>query len=118
MPPKGKGKGGKQEKGSEEGGKEKGGGGNKAKCRHILCEKNAKVLEAYAKLQEGTPFNQVAQQYSEDKAKEGGNLGWLIRGGMAGPFQERAFSQPIGKYGEPFKTVHGYHILLVEGRSN
>jgi NIMA-interacting peptidyl-prolyl cis-trans isomerase 4 len=87
MPPKGaKGKGGKQEKSSDET-PEKVGTGNKAKCRHILCEKHAKVMEAYAKLQEGVPFNQVAQQYSEDKAKDGGNLGWMVRGGMVGPFQ-------------------------------
>ena len=35
---------------------------------------------------------------------------------MVEPFQSKAFSQPIGVVSEPFKTVHGYHILLVEER--
>ena len=59
-------------------GKKKGGGGDKApkpansiNVRHILCEKQGKCLEAMAKLKEGTAFNVVATQYSEDKARNG-----------------------------------------------
>ncbi|KAH3755938.1 peptidyl-prolyl cis-trans isomerase NIMA-interacting 4 [Pelomyxa schiedti] len=89
---------------------------NHCKCRHVLCEKQGKIMEAYAKLQEGMAFATVASTYSEDKARDGGNLGWLARGSMVGPFQDRAFAQPIGKYTEPFKTTHGWHILLVEDR--
>lgn len=40
------------------------------------------MLEAKAKLEAGTPFNQVATEYSEDKARSGGNLGWMNRAGM------------------------------------
>eukprot|EP01116_Phalansterium_solitarium_P011980 TRINITY_DN27883_c0_g1_i2.p1 TRINITY_DN27883_c0_g1~~TRINITY_DN27883_c0_g1_i2.p1 ORF type:complete len:121 (+),score=13.45 TRINITY_DN27883_c0_g1_i2:111-473(+) len=120
MPPKPKsgkdaGKGGDKAKGGKE---EAVKSAVHAKCRHILCEKQSKALEAYAKLQAGETFSKVAQEYSEDKAKDGGSLGWMTRAAMVGPFQERAFSQPLGKYGEPFKTVHGYHILLVEDRKN
>ena len=32
-------------------------------------------------------FNEVAAQYSEDKARSGGDLGWMTRGSMVGPFQ-------------------------------
>ena len=39
--------------------------------RHILCEKQGKCLEALGKLKEGMKFNEVAQQYSEDKARAG-----------------------------------------------
>jgi len=74
-------------------------------------------LEAYEKLQTGASFSEVATNYSEDKARSGGSLGWQIRGQMDGTFQEKAFSSPIGKYTEPFKTKFGYHILLVEERS-
>lgn len=38
-------------------------------------------------LKEGTSFATVAEKYSEDKAKQGGSLGWLARGGMVGAFQ-------------------------------
>ncbi|ELP88016.1 peptidyl-prolyl cis-trans isomerase NIMA-interacting, putative [Entamoeba invadens IP1] len=91
-------------------------GASKIKCRHILCEKQSKILEALAKLNEGKAFNQVAMEYSEDKAKDGGNLGWVVRGQMTGDFQEIAFNAPVGKYTQPFKTQHGYHIVLVEDR--
>lgn len=39
--------------------------------RHILCEKQSKVLEALEKLKAGTKFNEVATLYSEDKARQG-----------------------------------------------
>ena len=116
--PKGKAqpaKGGKNQPAAK-GGNEKQKGCTKIKCRHILCEKQSKILEALAKLDEGKPFNQVAQEYSEDKASSGGSLGWIIRGQMTGDFQEVAFNAPVGQYTQPFKTQHGYHIVLVEDR--
>jgi len=117
MPPKKSGKSGKAEKkSSSEDGNEKVKPANHAKCRHILCEKHSKIMEAYGKLEEGETFSSVAEKYSEDKARQGGSLGWQTRGSMVGPFQERAFSSAIGKYTEPFKTTFGYHILLVEDR--
>ncbi|CAL1699230.1 unnamed protein product [Somion occarium] len=64
----------------------KGKGGLKAatavNVRHILCEKHSKATEALQKIQEGQRFDKVAQEYSEDKAKAGGSLGWMTRGSM------------------------------------
>ncbi|XP_041050966.1 peptidyl-prolyl cis-trans isomerase NIMA-interacting 4 isoform X2 [Carcharodon carcharias] len=125
MPPKGKSKGGKggaagvdntdkKDKGSK--------GGNAVKVRHILCEKHGKIMEAMEKLKSGMKFNEVASQHSEDKARQGGDLGWMTRGSMVGPFQEAAFAlsnsttdKPI--YTDPpVKTKFGYHIIMVEGK--
>jgi len=111
---KAKGGGGGDEGGS--GGKEKIKTANHVKVRHILCEKQGKINEAYAKIKEGKAFSSVATEYSEDKAKAGGSLGWMARGQMVEPFQTKAFSQPLNVPSEPFKTVHGYHIILVEER--
>merc|ERR1712126_61495 len=89
--------------------------GNSINVRHILCEKQSKVLEAMAKLKDGVAFNQVATQYSEDKARNGGSLGWMTRGSMVGPFQDAAFNLPISSVGNPtytnppVKTQFGYH---------
>ncbi|XP_058823227.1 peptidyl-prolyl cis-trans isomerase NIMA-interacting 4-like [Topomyia yanbarensis] len=105
----------------DEGGKEKK-GGSAVKVRHILCEKQGKILEALEKLKEGQSFNVVATNYSEDKARQGGDLGWQIRGAMVGPFQDAAFALPIStinapKYTDPpIKTKFGYHIIMVEGK--
>ncbi|KAF8961461.1 Peptidyl-prolyl cis-trans isomerase pin4 [Entomortierella lignicola] len=97
---------------------------NSIKVRHILCEKQSKALEAIEKLQAGVSFNKVAEAYSEDKAKEGGSLGWMVRGSMVGAFQDAAFllqpsttAKPV--YTDPpIKTQHGYHVIMVEDRKN
>ena len=39
--------------------------------RHILCEKHSKSMEALQQLREGRKFNEVATNYSEDKARQG-----------------------------------------------
>jgi len=70
-------------------------GGNAVKVRHILCEKQGKITEAMEKLKAGQKFPEVAAAYSEDKARQGGDLGWQIRGAMVGPFQDAAFALPI-----------------------
>merc|ERR1711937_720938 len=126
----GKGGGKKGTKGDSKGG-EKVKSGNSINVRHILCEKQSKCLEAMGKLNplvparvkfEGIAFNQVATQYSEDKARNGGSLGWMTRGSMVGPFQDAAFQLPIStvsspKYTDPpIKTKFGYHIIMIEGK--
>ncbi|KAM6125049.1 peptidyl-prolyl cis-trans isomerase NIMA-interacting 4 [Phoenicopterus ruber ruber] len=131
MAPKGKG-GGKAGKGGASGGgggsgsegKAQGpkGGGSAVKVRHILCEKHGKAMEAMEKLKSGLRFSEVAAQYSEDKARQGGDLGWMTRGSMVGPFQEAAFALPVSSMDKPVytdppvKTKFGYHIIMVEGR--
>lgn len=94
---------------------------NSIKVRHILCEKHSKVMEALALLQSGTPFDKVAEQFSEDKARQGGSLGFMNRGSMVGEFQDAAFKLPVSTvskpiYTQPVKTKFGYHIIMVEAR--
>ena len=96
--------------------------GNAVKVRHILCEKQSKILEAMEKLKAGQKFNEVAATYSEDKARSGGDLGWMTRGSMVGPFQEAAFALSVSSLNSPvytdppIKTKFGYHIIMVEGK--
>lgn len=103
-------------------GKDKAGTGTAVKVRHILCSKQSKALEAISRLNNGEKFNVVAQEMSEDKAKSGGDLGWQVRGQMVGPFQEAAFNLPKSTIAspvyttEPIKTVHGYHVIMVEDK--
>lgn len=117
----GGGKGGGEEASDSKGGKQAK-GGTAVKVRHILCEKQSKVLEALEKLKGGIKFNEVAAAYSEDKARQGGDLGWMTRGSMVGPFQDAAFALPVSSLGSPVytdppvKTKFGYHIIMVEGK--
>ncbi|KAL7179051.1 hypothetical protein ACSBR1_042425 [Camellia fascicularis] len=64
-------------------------------------------------------FFQLAAEYSEcTSGKKVGDFRWFPRGKMAGPFQDVAFSTPVGATSAPFKSTHGYHIILSEGRKN
>ncbi|MCJ1365091.1 Peptidyl-prolyl cis-trans isomerase pin4 [Acarospora aff. strigata] len=93
---------------------------NSINVRHILCEKHSKKEEALSKLREGAKFDDVAREFSEDKARQGGSLGWKIRGALDQAFEKVAYElEPSTtgnpKYGE-VKTGFGYHIIMVEGR--
>jgi len=114
---------GKAEEAVEKGGKGKGGlkAATAVNVRHILCEKHSKAMEALQRIQAGERFDKVAQECSEDKAKAGGSLGWMVRGSMVGPFQDAAFALEPSSVDKPIlsplvKTNFGYHIIMVEGR--
>ncbi|TAQ88285.1 hypothetical protein B7494_g3371 [Chlorociboria aeruginascens] len=123
-----------EEKDSKKGGKK---GGQSVHARHILCEKYSKKEEALQKLKDGVKFDEVAKEFSEDKARNGqceaiqgpnlrlidlgGSLGWRTKGSLDEDFEKLVYdeldistvSSPI--YGE-VKTEEGYHIVMVEGR--
>jgi NIMA-interacting peptidyl-prolyl cis-trans isomerase 4 len=101
------------------------------------CEKHSKKEEALEKLKGGAKFDDVAREFSEDKARAGmsndghvrfeelltdlgGALGWKTRGDLDPTFEAKAFELEASttanpKYAE-VKTEHGYHIIMVEGR--
>ncbi|KAK4971971.1 Peptidyl-prolyl cis-trans isomerase pin4 [Elasticomyces elasticus] len=109
---------GSQKSTAEKGGKQK--GAQSINVRHILCEKHAKKEEAVAKLGEGKKFDDVAREYSEDKARQGGSLGWKSRGSLLPEFEKVAFELEASTTGNPkwaeVKTAEGYHLVMVEGR--
>jgi NIMA-interacting peptidyl-prolyl cis-trans isomerase 4 len=126
MAPKNKGKGKDKDESSNsksEGGK---GSGGKLKpatsinVRHILCEKHSKKEEALEKLRNGAKFDEVAREMSEDKARQGGSLGWKVRGSLMQDFEKVAYGLEPSTTGSPkigeVKTSEGYHIIMVEGR--
>ena len=135
----GKGKGDKGDKGGDKNKNKKGGKGNKEedkkddkklkacnfiKARHILCSKLSQIQEIYDKFIEkygvnvpASEFGKVAGEVSEcSSKKKGGELGYFTRGKMVKEFEDAAFSTPPGQISGIIKTVHGYHIILVEER--
>lgn len=88
--------------------------------RHILCAKHSKKEEAIAALNSGSSFSDVARDFSEDKARQGGSLGWKVRGSLLAEFEKVAYELPVSTVGAPkwgeCKTGEGYHVLMVEGR--
>lgn len=71
---------------------------------------------ALARIQEGADFEDVALEVSEDPGSQsrGGDLGFFSRGRMVKPFEEAAFSLPVGEVSGVVETVHGLHLIRVE----
>jgi len=97
------------------------------KVSHILInqfgseEKNLEEANKfYAQLKNGSDFEQLAKQLSQDpgSAKRGGDLGWFGKGAMVPEFEKASFDGKVGEVQKPVKTNYGYHIIKVTGRSN
>lgn len=81
---------------------------------HILVDTEELANEVLGKLDEGESFEDLALEYSIDgSAANGGNLGVFGRGEMVEPFDEAAFSLPVGEISEPVQSNFGYHIIKV-----
>ena len=102
----------------------------KIRVAHILLrtngrmtddEKNARLLkakEAYMKIEQKVPFEELVEEYSEDKlsVSKQGDLGWLAQNAVDPVFSKKVFSMGPGEISEPFVTNYGYHIVkILEG---
>lgn len=97
------------------------------KARHVLVMVNdqrtdaqaqQRIAEAQAKIEKGTPFAQVVQEYSDDAASkaQGGDLGFFGRNKMVKEFEQAAFGAPVGQLVGPVKSNFGYHLIEVTGK--
>ncbi|HTR36197.1 MAG TPA: peptidylprolyl isomerase [Bryobacteraceae bacterium] len=79
-----------------------------------------KAQDIRKKLAGGADFATLAKAESDDtgSAAKGGALGKFSHGQMVGPFDQAAFSLPVGQISEPVKTQFGYHIIKVESRTS
>ncbi len=102
-----------------------------ARLRHILArfepaDEAAKTaarqrIDAIrARIQGGADFTDVAIEVSEDPAtkQQGGDLGWIQRGGVVKPLEAAAFAQAPGALGEVIETSQGFHLVRVEERQS
>lgn len=102
-----------------------------ATVRHILLltqgksesekkEIRTKMEDILKQAKQGSDFADLAQTYSEDPGLKdnGGLYENFTRGAMVKPFEDAAFSVPIGELSDIVETVYGYHILEVVARNN
>ncbi len=94
------------------------------RARHILVSTRAgrsnteaqqRIREVQQQLNDGADFADVATAFSDDttSALDGGNLGWFGPGEMVAEFEQVAFSTPVNRVSQPFKTAFGWHIVEV-----
>ena len=102
----------------------------KVSVRHILIrvEKNVsikeksqalnKIKEVQKKLKSGEDFAKIAEEYSEDtgSAKDGGDLGFIIKGMMVKNFEDVSFKTQVGEISDIFETEFGYHIIKIDAK--
>lgn len=73
-----------------------------------------KIEEIHQKLQDGAEWNEMAQQFSEDKttANRGGKLPPFSSGRMVEEFEDASFAlKEDGGISEPVRTDFGFHII-------
>ena len=102
------------------------------RARHILVSCSAQAnpadtLRAWKRadamrkrVQNGEDFEAVAKSKagSDDPSvrDNGGDLGWFSAFQMVYPFEEAAFTTPVGELSSIVRTRYGYHFLEVTGR--
>jgi len=84
-------------------------------ARHILVASEAEAMDILIKLRSGTPFADLAKQFSQDKGSNemGGDLGFFPRGVMPTAIEATAFALAPGQVSGIVKSDFGYHIIEV-----
>jgi peptidyl-prolyl cis-trans isomerase C len=80
----------------------------------------AKAQDIRGKLVAGADFATLAKAESDDtgSATKGGELGTFRHKQMVPPFDEAAFTVPIGQVSEPVRTQFGYHLIKISSRTS
>ena len=91
--------------------------------RHILLKQSEVVSESEAqrkienikeRIENGTKFEEMARQYSEDgSASNGGDLGWVNPGDTVPAFEKAMNDLGLGEISAPVLTPFGWHIIQV-----
>ena len=76
-----------------------------------------KIMALKKRIENGEDFNTVARgpNGSDDPSaqRNAGDLGYFTAFQMVYPFEEAAYTTPVGKISDPVRTRFGYHILKV-----
>jgi peptidyl-prolyl cis-trans isomerase C len=89
-----------------------------ASARHILIDDKEKCIALKQEIENGTPFEEVAQKNSQcPSSVQGGNLGVFGPGQMVPEFDEAVFNGEVGALQGPIRTQFGYHLLEVTSRT-
>lgn len=94
------------------------------RARHILIEAaegqddaaRAAAEAVIARLKAGEDFAAVAAEVSADAGTkaQGGDLGWISRGMLVGPFEDALFALEAGGLSDVVRTEFGFHVIRLE----
>ena len=80
--------------------------------RHILVSNRTLANKLYDRVKAGADFAKLAKKYSKDPGSraQGGKL-TVVKGTMAGPFDQTTFLLDKDQISRPVKTQFGWHII-------
>lgn len=78
-------------------------------------EKEKKINEAYEKILKGVPFDQVVEDYSDEK-ENNGITDYFDIFKYIGPVNEVIFNLKVGEVSKPITTVKGFYIFKILDR--
>ena len=87
--------------------------------KNATHEQEEKVLNRINEIRNeiiaGKDFNEAAAEYSEDPSAKSnkGDLGYFTAFQMVVPFENAAFTTPVGEVSQPIRSAYGYHLLKV-----
>jgi peptidyl-prolyl cis-trans isomerase D len=94
------------------------------RARHILIEVPEGEEEAaqdaaeaaFDRVRGGEDFAAVAAELSADAGTktQGGDLGWISRGMLVGPFEDALFALSVGEISEPVRSEFGFHVIRLD----
>ncbi|MBH97394.1 MAG: hypothetical protein CMM56_02965 [Rhodospirillaceae bacterium] len=93
------------------------------RARHILInspqedsDAESRALEILTRLESGEEFETLAAEFSEDAgtSSQGGDLGWVSRGLLVGPFEDALYAMQVGEVQGPVKSDFGYHLIRLD----
>ncbi len=82
-------------------------------------QQDAEALKKIQKIRKeilaGKDFGEAAIEYSDDPSAKvnKGELGYFTAFQMVAPFENAAFTTPVGEISEPVRTSFGYHLIKV-----
>jgi peptidyl-prolyl cis-trans isomerase C len=89
---------------------------DKVRASHILVADRNTANSLRVQIQEGKDFSEMAKQWSScPSGRNGGDLGEFGRGMMVKPFEDAAFTSPVGAVSEPVQTQFGWHLIVRTG---
>jgi peptidyl-prolyl cis-trans isomerase C len=88
------------------------------RARHILVESEDEAKAIAQQIKGGADFAELAKEKSKDpgSAKDGGDLGYFVKGNMVPEFADVAFKMYPGQVSNPVKTQFGWHIIKLEDK--
>jgi len=89
------------------------------RARHILFtgdDAETRAQDAMTRLEAGEDFEALAMELSDDPgtSAQGGDLGWVGRGLLVGPFEDTLYEMEVGAVEGPVETSFGFHVIRLD----